>query len=334
MNKGFAGARRIGYFAAGLLGVVCLVLAFRCAALTVELHHARAEIAAEQQFSPDAAEETKYEEEAAERADPFERSRPAGERSASEILADSALIAHALGAVDGYVGLNCLEGFLAAYNAGIRVFEADFRMTADGRVVLRHDWRAGWQEGISELHIPTEEEFLAKPILDRYTPLSFRDLLLMMEQYPDVCVVTDTKFLDAEAVTAQFGAMAQDARALGLSYLFDRMIVQVYSPKHFEIVNNLCRFAHYIYTFYQDGFSGTEDEFRSRVQFARENGIEGVTMRSDLWDGSWSPVADEYGVRVYAHTVNDAGEARRLLERGVSGVYSDMLTPADLEGEL
>ena len=76
--------------------------------------------------------------------------------------------------------LNCLEGFQAMYAQGVRVFEADLRMTSDQKVVLRHDWRKGWQRGIRETSIPTLEEFLNAPILGKYTPLSFQDLLLLM----------------------------------------------------------------------------------------------------------------------------------------------------------
>ena len=79
-----------------------------------------------------------------------------------------AVIAHALGTVDGTEGLNCLEGFLEHYAQGVRVFEADFRMTSDGYVVLRHDWTGGLQADIRTTAIPTREEFLATPILGKY----------------------------------------------------------------------------------------------------------------------------------------------------------------------
>ena len=36
---------------------------------------------------------------------------------------------------------------------------------------------------------------------------------------------------------------------------------------------------------------------------------------------------------MYVHTVNDAQEARELLDQGVSGIYTDTLTPADLTAE-
>ena len=114
-----------------------------------------------------------------------EKARPAGELSAEEILVSSRTVMHGLGQLSGTSVLNCREGFDRYYARGARVFEVDLRMTSDGQVVLRHDWRGGWQEGISELSIPTRDAFLAAPLLERYTPMSFRDLLLLMEEYPE-----------------------------------------------------------------------------------------------------------------------------------------------------
>ena len=117
---------------------------------------------------------------------------PEGELTAVDILAASPVISHGMGKIGDVTTLNCLEGFQQQYANGVRVFEVDLRMTHDLQVVLRHDWRAGWQEGVSETAVPTLEEFLSKPLLEEYTPLSFRDLLLLMAEHPDICVVTDT----------------------------------------------------------------------------------------------------------------------------------------------
>lgn len=278
-----------------------------------------------------AAERARLAAELAGESFPPEREKPAGEENAAEILAENTLIAHALGNVDGgWSGVNCLEGFLENYAAGIRVFEADFRMTADGQVVLRHDWRGSLQEGWGETNLPTLPEFLATPILGQYTPLSFQDLLRLMVQYPDICVVTDTKLLEPEEVTAQFSAMVNDARRLGLSYLFDRMAVQVYSPNHFNIVDSVYHFPHYIYTLYQDVFDADADAFRRKAEFAKKNGIEAITMWAYLWDASWKPIADYRGLRVYVHTVNEIDSLEWVMSLGVDAVYTDTLKPADL----
>lgn len=246
--------------------------------------------------------------------------------SAAEILADAKVISHGMGMIDGVTTLNCLESFLAQYEKGVRVFEVDLRLTRDMQVVLRHDWRAGWQEGISERYIPTLEEFRQKPLLEKYTALSFRDLLLLMVEYPDICVVTDSKFMDAEIVTLQFEAMLSDARELGLMELFDRIVVQVYSELMFKVVDNIHEFPHYIYTLYNTGFDQSLSSFEQVAQFCSENGIDGVTMWSYWWRESFAPVAQEHGLSVYVHTVNDLQQARSLIESGVSGVYTDELT--------
>ena len=224
----------------------------------------------------------------------------------------------------------CLEGFRDRYARGIRVFEVDLRLTSDQKVVLRHDWRAGWQRDVSETSIPTAEEFLDKPILNKYTAMSFKDLLYLMRDYPDICIVTDTKFTEAEIVRLQFEAMLQDARELGLSYLFDRMIIQIYSPLMFQVVDSLHHFSYYIYTLYYDGFSRTEEDFRERAAFCRQNQILGLTMWDYWWREDFAPIAAEYGLKVYTHTVNEPEEALALLEGGIGAVYTDELVPDDL----
>ena len=259
-----------------------------------------------------------------------EKEKPAGELTAAEILREAQVIAHGMGAVDGETTLNCLEGFQAQYEKGVRVFEVDLRLTADQRVVLRHDWRAGWQEGVSETAVPALEEFLDKPLLDKYPPLSFQDLLKLMEAYPDICVVTDSKFTDAEIVKLQFESMVQDAGELGLSYLLDRIAVQVYDPLMFKVVDSVHHFKHYIYTLYVEGFGRTEDAFREKALFCTQNGIQGITMWDTWWRGEYAPIAARCGIQVYTHTVNDPQQALDLLESGVAAVYTDELTPAIL----
>lgn len=261
-----------------------------------------------------------------------EKTPPAGAPTATDILASTQVIAHGLGEVGGTATLNCLEGFLENYAKGVRVFEADLRLTADGKVVLRHDWRGGWQEGVSEADIPTREAFLSKPILERYTPLSFQDLLLLLDEYPDVAVITDSKFTDTDVAAAQFGMMVADARELGLSYVFDRIIVQFYNQNMQKALDSAYGFPHYIYTLYNEGFSGTEDAFRTLAGYCASHGVEGITMWDYWWKPAFAPIAQEYGVRVYVHTVNDLEAAQGLLASGVSAVYTDSLTDAALRG--
>lgn len=260
-----------------------------------------------------------------------EKEKPEGELSATEILANEQLIAHGMGAIGDLTIPNCLEGFLAQYEAGIRVFEADLRLTRDVKVVLRHDWWGTWQEGIDWGHIPTREKFVSEKIQGEYMPLSFRDLLLLMEEYPDICIITDSKFTESDIFTIQFDAMLADAHELGLTYLFDRIVVQVYNGNMRTGLNNIYPFPHYIYTLYQDAtFKGTADSFREKAAYCAERGIEGITMNESLWKPAFASIAEEYGIAVYVHTVNDTEKAQKLLNEGVSGIYTDSIKPTDI----
>ena len=147
----------------------------------------------------------------------------------------------------------------------------------------------------------------------------------------DICIITDTKFTDSDVFTIQFDAMLADARELGLTYLFDRIAVQIYNTNMLSALNNIYRFPHYIYTLYQDDFNRTENALRERAAFCAQWGIEGITMESSLYKSAYGDIAREYGVRIYVHTVNDKEKARALLESGVDGIYSDTLTPDSLE---
>lgn len=256
--------------------------------------------------------------------------------SAADILAGTRIIAHGMGAVEdiwteGSAPLNCLEGFLERYAAGVRAFEADLRLTRDGKVVLRHDWwPTDWQEGINGAAIPTREEFLSKPIFGKYTPLSFQDLLLLLEEYPDVCVITDTKFTEPDVIYIEFESMLADARALDRLDLFDRIVIQLYTGVMRQCLDNIYPFPHRIYTLYAEGFDQTAAAFRERAAYCAENGIEGITIWDGWWDPAYAPIAREYGLAVYVHTVNDAADARTLLEDGAAAVYTDILTPGDV----
>ena len=101
----------------------------------------------------------------------------------------------------------------------------------------------------------------------------------------------------------------------------------------FKVVDGLHHFPHYIYTLYATGFAGTEDAFREAASFCADNGFLGLTLWDYWWREAYAPIARELGVSVYVHTVNDAQEARELLDQGVSGIYTDTLTPADLTAE-
>ena len=243
---------------------------------------------------------------------------------------DYVLISHGVGALDGRTRVAARESFLYNYRMGYRVFECDFVLTADGYAVLRHDWLGGMQDGIDEDHIPTREAFSAAPILGKYTPLTFGDLLELMIRFPDVWIVTDSKDTQEEAVTALFTALTEEANAMGRPDLLKRMVVQLYSPEMYRTVEAVHHFDHYMLTLYQTEFYGEADILERYVSEAAELGIHDIVMWSFLYDESFLPILEKYGSRVYVHSLSDSAAAQALLDRGVYGIYADGIDPASV----
>lgn len=242
------------------------------------------------------------------------------------------LVAHAVGSIDEYTCVPSLESFLDNYRRGYRVFECDLIETADGRLVLRHDWSAGIQAGIDEAHIPTLEEFCAVPLYGRYTPLTFADLLSLLETYPDVYIITDSKSAQVEPVQRQFQAVLREAEERDALPLLDRFIVQLYSPEMYDIVHRIHPFPTYMLTLYQTDFDGGAEQFERYARACSVMGIRYIVMWHYLYDEAFLPIMERYHIQVYVHTVNDSDAAASLLRRGVSGVYSDRIDPAALGG--
>lgn len=267
--------------------------------------------------------------------EPVQKKAKEGDPTGRELLESHLSIAHALGPCEDWVGRNCLEGFEAAYADGTRIFEADICLTADGDLALRHDWGNSLITGYSPGWVSTLEEFKAfDPILGKYTPLSFRDLLELMDRYPDILVITDTKLVEQEAASTQLTFMVEEAREMGLLYVLDRMYIQLYNTQMYETARRVYDFPHYLLTLYASRYDGTTEMFTEFADFCAENGIEGITMWGDWWKPEYREILEERGLRGYVHTVNDAAEAGEFLKQGVCGIYTDSLTEDALKAAL
>lgn len=255
-----------------------------------------------------------------------------GDPTGREILEGHRVIAHALGPSRDWVGRNCLEGFDLAYDGGTRIFEADIRLTADGDLALRHDWGNSLVTGYAPGWVSTMDEFMSfDPILGKYTPLSFRDLLTLMDDHPDMLVITDTKLLEQEAASTQLTLMVNEAREMGLLYVFDRMYIQLYNTEMYDTARRVYDFPHYILTLYALGFDDTVEMFTGLADFCAEHGIEGITMWDYWWRPEYREILESRGLLGFVHTVNDVSEAKLLFSQGVAGIYTDILTEKKLE---
>lgn len=238
------------------------------------------------------------------------------------------VIAHAMGAVDGRTETNSLDAFLQSYEAGQRVFEVDLQLTSDGRLVARHDW-----EQISYYNLEQEfagvmdwETFIHTPISFFYTPVDIDGLVSLMQAYPDVCIVTDSKDTDEASVRAQMGELVRAIQEADAPELWERVIVQVYHEDMYRWVSQETPVSNWIFTLYQIA----DPDFDEIGAFCQENNIPVVTMASERVNRENSTALHSYGCRVYVHTVNRL-RAMKELAWIVDGYYSDYVTPVQLK---
>lgn len=244
-----------------------------------------------------------------------------------------ALVSHALGRVDGYAYTNSLEAFESNYEKGHRTFEVDLYLTQDEKVVLAHDWnynakvqKQAWTEQMP----PTEEEFKNAKIYNDFTPLTYTDLLRLMNTHTDVWIITDTKYTDKELMEIQFHYMVDTAVSLGMEAVLDRIIIQIYNEEMYSVVNTIYPFRSYIFTLYKRWKDDIAD-FKKICRWCKDEGVNTITIPVKLYSTDIRLIAEEYGVDLYVHTENNVLKAKELLKNGVQGIYTDSLSEADFK---
>ncbi len=244
----------------------------------------------------------------------------------------STTVGHSFGSIDGYSYTGCLEAFETNYVKGQRTFEIDMELTADNQVVLTHDWKyaSSIQDKCFAEAIPSKKEFLATPIRGTYTPLSFEDMCALMEEYPDIWIITDSKYTDEDNIRQEFEYMRMVLENYKNSTVADRFIIQIYNEDMYDIVESIYHFKSYIFTMYQrwEGGISTFDEL---CRWCRERNIGVITIFAYLYNEEVQKLVDEYGIDLYLHTINDTAEAKAYLASGVRGIYTDDISPAELE---
>lgn len=237
-----------------------------------------------------------------------------------EWFVDHPLIYHAGGAIDGGSYTNSVEAVENTLREGNRFIELDFRYTSDQQLICNHDWRDVFLED-REL---TLEEFTASKIQGKFTPLTAEHLIEIMREHPDMYLVTDVKDEGCiDSVITDLVALAgEDASVL------DRFIIQLYTGREKLSIQEIYPFGdeQFLFTIYNWGRWSLEVP-----QICNEENISVITVPYGEIPDEDVALIRELGFTVYEHTVNRADEARKSLERGISGFYTDFLQSADLE---
>ena len=163
-------------------------------------------------------------------------------------------------------------------------------------------------------------------IRGEYTPLSLEELGRLMEQYPDIWVVTDTKNSTVESVQQDFEVLLETMKAHGMESVLDRMIVQIYNEEMYHTVYRIYPFKSWIYTLYKF-WGGDTETFLQCVRFCYGHDINGITTWNFYVTPELLQITRAYDIPGYVHTENDGKNANELIRQGITGIYTDSITP-------
>jgi len=247
---------------------------------------------------------------------------------------DYKVISHAMGGINDHAYTNSYEAFIANYEKGNRVFEVDLLLTEDGKLVARHEWTQHMTELLQqEDELPKDrqavrlsyEEFKQSKILGGYDPLSWTDIMDLMERYPDIYIVTDTKEQEAEDMKHELAMLVNSAKARN-PQLLERVVPQIYNQPMLQMVKEIYNFPSLIYTLY-----ATKDTDEEVIDFVSKNAIEAVTIPEQRVTRTFLSKLKKAGAATYVNTINETYDVSKLKRMGVNGFYSDFLTEKEVE---
>lgn len=243
------------------------------------------------------------------------------------------LVAHAGGrSPNGYTYVNSLESFASNYQRGHRVFEGDLCLTADGVLVLEHDW-PHWckKTGVEYTgQAITYDQFMESRFYGTETPMDLAALMKLMAVHEDMYFMTDFKYCYEEAdVISGFRQIVQAAEDAGRMDILDRFIIQNHHNEFKHWVDQIYPFENWLYTYYSIG--SEEDRLpENLVAYCKRERIPVITMWENMPDDLWFGLAQPHNIKIFAHTVNQLARAGELLDAGVAGIYTDDIRPDQL----
>lgn len=250
------------------------------------------------------------------------------------------VMAHALGGIEEYDYTNCYEALVENYNQGTRLFEIDLEKSTDGDIVLTHTWGDFKTKltdiGGDEYAALSTEEFKNAKIHGKYTPLTFKDLLEIMNEIPDFTVIVDSKTFDVESTNLMYQDMVNEINEVNPE-LIKRFVPQAYTPDIYDTIDQNFEFDKIIFTLYH---YYVESDGQEIYKFVNERNVPVVVMHMDN-DWAIKVITDVYAYakmqgnqdkfKIYIHTVNDMNKANEIInDYNFYGVYSDFITENDL----
>lgn len=230
------------------------------------------------------------------------------------------MIAHGGGTIEGFDTSSSVDAVMQSIANGFKVIELDMEFSSDNKIIMLHDWDrtvATYLGRKFDMELSLNQ-FNNQLICGRFEPLTFDKLTKILDNNPQIRIVTDTKDDNIKLLTTIADKYP--------NYI-ERMIPQIYDYSEFETVSAL-GYDDIIFTLY------TQDkiDYNKLLKFIKENDIYAVTIGKDYWIKGLPQKLSKEGIKVYTHPVYTVEEAQEEFSKGAFGVYSSTLKPSEIEG--
>lgn len=212
-------------------------------------------------------------------------------------------------------------------------------LSKDNKVVCLH----GWESMIPDIKKSRDKrltlsEFKSRKINKKkgnYTTLIFEDIIRLMRDYPDIWIITDSKYPDSYSTKIEFKEINKLIMQHNATDILDRFVVQIYNSNMYYTIEEIMHVKHYIFTMYMIWWnSGREKGFENHCKFSKKVGIKYITVHVSYVSENVINIANKYDIKLYVHTVNDVKVANNFIKMGIYGIYTDDLIESDLDFNL
>ena len=220
----------------------------------------------------------------------------------SNFINNLPIIAHAGGGYKNLTYTNSIDTLEFNKN-NYDLFELDFFLTGDGKLVCAHDWSENL-ESFDKFEIYVNKK-------DDFKPCTYKSLLNWLSLNPKKRIVTDFKNDNISGLTFI---------AENFSNFEKIFIPQIYNPKEYEEVKNI-GFENVIWTLYRYNKSN-----KAVLKFSKKMDLFAITMPQDRAQSDLPQLLKKEKIKTYVHTINSMKEYFIYLKHyEIDQIYSDFI---------
>lgn len=228
-------------------------------------------------------------------------------------------VAHALGGIDDIAYTNSLETLENSYKVGFKFYEADVKLTSDDKLVLVHGWsQKDYEERLGLEYndaqpVMAYNSYMATKIKDKYTTLSFKDLVDFIKKHNDIYVMIDLGSKSYDETKKIYERIVEECE--NDDKILQRLVVGGQTTSMIEAVKDTYDFK--LINLYWASDDKREKQVYSKkdfVSYCKKNNITSLSVSITNYSNSFARYMKKNGIIIYVFTENDKKEAENILK--------------------